>query len=359
MHIRAERDDLADVLSRAARAVGTRSPIDALQGVFCEVSGKKLRVTGSDLEMTVRTALDVEVKEEGTVLIPARLASDAVRKLPEGAVTVKTEDGEVEITGNGPSIRLRQLSVDDYPHIETGEDVAGAEVSGAELVDAINQVVIAASGDDARPMLTGVKIEPIDGGIRMAATDSYRLAVRDLLGTELPDGGLVPARGLKELARTVNDDKVRLSIGPRMATVSSDRGSLTVRLIEATFPNYQQLLPESYPNSLTVKKGDLLAAIDRASLVAEDHIPVRLDVGDGGVTVSVTRQEVGGTSERVEGTFSGEPFQIAFNPRYLADGITAVDDDEVVLDAQDGHKAGILRGANTPGFTYLLMPVRL
>ncbi len=359
MHIRAERDDLADVLSRAARAVGTRSPIDALQGVLCEVTGKRISVTGSDLEMTVRTSLDVEVKEEGTVLIPARLASEAVKKLPAGAVTMKTDDSEVEITGHGPSIRLRQLSVDDYPHIETGDGTPGSEIGGKELVDAINQVVIAASGDDARPMLTGVKVEPIEGGFRMAATDSYRLAVRDLLGTELPVGGLIPARGLKEIGRTVTDDKVRLSVGSRMATVSSERGSLTVRLIEATFPNYQQLLPDSYPNSLTVKKGDLLAAIDRASLVAEDHIPVRLEVGDGGATVSVTRQEVGGTSERVEGTFSGEPFQIAFNPRYLADGITAVDDDEIVLDAQDGHKAGILRGANTPGFTYLLMPVRI
>lgn len=358
MHIRAERDDLADVLARASRAVGTRSPIDALQGLRCEVSGKTLSVTGSDLEMTVRTSLEVEVKEEGTVLIPARLASDAVRKLPAGAVTMKTDESEVELTGNGPSIRLRQLNVDDYPSVEVGDD-GGAEVSGSELVDAINQVAIAASGDDARPMLTGVKIEPIEGGFRMAATDSYRLAVRDLLGAELPEGGLVPARGLKELARTVNDDKIRLNVGPRMATVASERGSLTVRLIEATFPNYQQLLPDSYPNSLTVGKGDLLAAIDRASLVAEDHIPVRLDIGDGGVTVSVTRQEVGGTSERVEGKFSGEPFEIAFNPRYLADGISAVDDDEIVIDAQDGHKAGILRGANTPGFTYLLMPVRL
>lgn len=360
MHLRAEHDDLADVLARATRAVGTRAPVEVLQGILCEVQGNGLRVTGSDLEMTVHTSLEVEVLEEGKAVIPARLAAEAVRKLPPGAVTIRTDEGEVEITGNGPTFRLRQLAVDDFPHLESESTSSdGIQIDGDELVRAIAQVSVAASNDDARPILTGVLFEPNEGTLRLVATDSYRLAVRDLPGVEPGGSGLVPVRGLRELGRTIGAEKVSVNVGEREASFASERGSLTVRLIEGAFPNYRQLIPETYNNRLTVAKTAILDAVDRASLVAEDHIPVRMEMSDGGVDISVTRQEVGGTAERVEGEYSGEKLTIAFNPRYLSDGVSAIEDDEIVVEVLDGLKPGILRGANSPEFLYLLMPVRL
>lgn len=359
MHLRAEHDDLADVLGRATRAVGTRAPVEVLQGILCEVQGNRLRVTGSDLEMTVHTSLEVEVLEEGRAVIPARLAAEAVRKLPAGAVTIRTDEGEVEITGNGPSFRLRQLAVDDFPRLDGSGGGNGIQVDGDEVVRAIAQVAVAASHDDARPILTGVLFEPNEGALRLVATDSYRLAVRDLPGVEPGGSGLVPVRGLRELGRTIGAEKIQVDVGEREASFTSDRGSLTVRLIEGAFPNYRQLIPETYTNRLTVSKAAMLDAIDRASLVAEDHIPVRLEMSDGGVDVSVTRQEVGGTAERVEGEYNGEKLTIAFNPRYLSDGVAAIEDDEIVVEVLDGLKPGILRGASSPEFLYLLMPVRL
>lgn len=359
MHLRAEHDDLADVLARATRAVGTRAPVEVLQGILCEVQGNRLRVTGSDLEMTVHTSLEVEALKEGRAVIPARLAAEAVRKLPAGAVTIRTDEGEVEITGNGPSFRLRQLAVDDFPRLEGEEASDGIQVDGDEVVRAINQVSVAASHDDARPILTGVLFEPNEGALRLVATDSYRLAVRDLPGVEPGGSGLVPVRGLRELGRTIGAEKIDVNVGEREASFSSARGSLTVRLIEGAFPNYRQLIPDTYTNRLTVAKSALLDAVDRASLVAEDHIPVRLEMSDGGVDISVTRQEVGGTAERVEGEYGGDKLTIAFNPRYLSDGVSAIEDDEIVLEVLDGLKPGILRGANSPEFLYLLMPVRL
>ncbi|NNF11302.1 MAG: DNA polymerase III subunit beta [Acidimicrobiia bacterium] len=360
MHLRAEHDDLADVLGRATRAVGTRAPVEVLQGILCEVQGNRLRVTGSDLEMTVNTSLEVEVLEEGRAVIPARLAAEAVRKLPPGAVTIRTDEGEVEITGNGPSFRLRQLAVDDFPRLDKeAASGDGIHIAGDELVRAISQVSVAASHDDARPILTGVLFEPNEGALRLAATDSYRLAVRDLPGVEPGGSGLVPVRGLRELGRTIAAEKIGVNVGEREASFSSDRGSLTVRLIEGAFPNYRQLIPDTYNNRLTVAKSAMLDAIDRASLVAEDHIPVRLEMSEGGVDVSVTRQEVGGTAERVEGDYQGEKLTIAFNPRYLSDGVSAIEGDEIVVEVLDGLKPGILRGAGSPEFLYLLMPVRL
>ena len=359
MRIRAERDDLADVLGRASRAVGTRSPLPILQGILCEVEGGRLRVTGTDTEITIRTALEVEALEDGRTLIPAKLASEAVRKLPPGAVTMAAADGEVEITGNGPRFRLRELNVDDYPALGDRPVANGASVDGDLLTRALGQVGVAASGDEARPTLTGVLFEGAEGSLRLVATDSYRLAIRDLPGVETTPTTLVPYRALRELARTVGDPKMSVDLGEREASFRSERGSMTVRVIESAFPPYRQLLPDTYPSRLIVSRDALLEAIGRASLVAEDHIPVRLGLHEGGVELSVSRQEVGEETEHLEGDYTGEEMTIAFNTRYLTDGVTAVEGDRVVIDTSDPLKPGLIRSPEEDSFRYLLMPVRL
>jgi DNA polymerase-3 subunit beta len=180
VRIRAERDDLVDVLSRAARAVSPRSPLPILQGLLVSVVGHTLRVTGTDLDMTVRTQLDVEVLEEGRTVVPGRLITEAARKLPAGAVLLAAGDGEVELTGGGPRFRFRELAADDFPVIAEPRLDGALEVDGDDFLAALDQVVVAASRDDARPVLTGVYFESTEGALRLVATDSYRLALRDL-----------------------------------------------------------------------------------------------------------------------------------------------------------------------------------
>jgi DNA polymerase-3 subunit beta len=325
------------------------------------VQGSTLRVTGTDLEMTVRTTAEVEVLEEGTLVIPARLATEAIRKMPAGAVTLTSGDGEVEIMGAGPRFSLRELPADEFPHLGDVDFEGAVTVDGDELAAAIAQATVGASVDSARPILTGVLFEEDDQGMRLVATDSYRLAVRKLADVQLKEGGLVPARGLRELSRTVGASKMQVSMHQREVVFGSARGSLTLRLIEGTFPNYRQLLPDSYPNKVVVTKEALLEALGRASLVAEDHIPVRLKLMDGGVEVTVTRQDVGGETEHIPGEYQGEveDVMIAFNPRYLTDGVSAIDSDEVQIEVTDGLKPSVIRGVDDDRFTYLLMPVRI
>lgn len=360
MRIRAQRDDLADVLTRANRAVGTRTALPVLQGLLCEVSGNTLRVTGTDLDVTVRTQAEVEVMEEGRAVIPGRYLSEAVRKMPAGQVTIGATDTDIEIQGNGPRFTLRPLVVDDFP---TQEDVVseGVEVDGEAFSDAINQVTIAASGDGARPILTGVLFETSEEGLRMVATDSYRLAKRDLPGVGLEGTGLVPARGLRELPRTIGAPKVTAQLREREAVFSSERGTLRLRLIDGNFPKYQSLLPDSYPNEITLNKDELLEALGRVTLVAEDHIPVRLKLLDGGVEVAVTRQDVGGETEHLSGDFTGSDTEvgIAFNPRYLQDGVSAMPGENVRIRVIDSFKPGVLDTGDGSDFLYLLMPVRV
>lgn len=360
MRIRAQRDDLADVLTRANRAVGTRTALPVLQGLLCEVSGNTLRVTGTDLDMTVRTQAEVEVLEEGRAVIPGRLISEAVRKMPVGDVTVGATENDIVVQGNGPRFTLRPLSVDDFP---TQEEVIsdGVEVDGEAFAEAIAQVTVAASGDGARPILTGVLFETSDEGLRMVATDSYRLAKRDLRGIGLEGTALVPARGLRELPRTVGAPKVTAQLREREAVFSSDRGTLRLRLIDGNFPKYRSLLPESYPNQVILDREELLEALGRVTLVAEDHIPVRLKLMEGGVEVQVSRQDVGGETEHLAGEFSGaeDEVSIAFNPRYLQDGVSAIPGDKIRIQVIDSYKPSVIDGGSDDEFLYLLMPVRV
>jgi DNA polymerase-3 subunit beta len=359
VRIRAERDDLADVLTRASRAVGTRSPLPILQGVLCDVAGGTLTVTGTDNEITVRTYLDVEVTEDGKAVIPAKLTAEAVRKLPPGAVTLESDGIELEITGNGPRFKLREMAVEDFPKIADSDTSEAVTVDGGMLIKALSQVGVAASGDDARPTLTGVLFEANDESLRLVATDSYRLAVRDVPGVVAQESKLVPHRALRELGRTVGAATMQVALGERDASFVTDHGRLTVRIIDSTFPNYRQLLPDGHTNRLIVDKAAILEAVGRAALVAEDHIPVRLAMHSGGVELSVIRQEVGEAVEYLEGDYSGEDITIAFNTRYLTDGINAVDDDKIVIDTSDPLKPGLIHGAESMDFRYLLMPVRL
>ena len=352
---------MAEAFGRANRAVGVKTALPILRGVLCQASGSKLRVTGSDTEVTVRTSVEVEVVEDGSFVVPGRLMTDAIRRMPEGAITIRSDDGEVELSGNGPRFTIRQLALEDYPDLAE-PDVAGAvEVDGKSLVAAVAQVTVAASNDSARPILTGVLIEDGDRGLRMVATDSYRLAVRDLADTEVGGSGLVPARGLRELGRTVAADVIRVAVHDREVVFVSERGSLSIRLIDGNFPNYRQLLPQKYPNEVVLRKDQLLDAVGRASLVAEDHIPIRLKLTEGGVHIAVSRRDVGGESELIAGDYRGEAAEvdIAFNSRYLSDGVSALEGDEVRVEVVDSFKPSVIRAEGHEDFLYLLMPVRV
>lgn len=361
MHIRADRDDLAEAFGRANRAVGVKTALPILRGVLCQATGSKLRVTGSDTEVTVRTSAEVEVVEDGSFVVPGRLMTDAIRRMPEGAITIRSEDGEVELSGNGPTFTIRQLALEDYPDLTEPDLAEAVQVDGKALVAALGQVTVAASSDSARPILTGVLIENGDRGLRMVATDSYRLAVRDLVDAEVDGSGLVPARGLRELGRTVAADVISVVIQDREVVFASERGSLSVRLIEGSFPNYRQLLPQKYPNEVVLRKDRLLEAVGRAALVAEDHIPIRLKLADGGVQITVSRRDVGGESELIEGEYRGEASEvdIAFNSRYLSDGVSALEGDRVRVEVVDGFKPSVIRSEGHDDFLYLLMPVRV
>lgn len=367
MKFRSERDALVDVLATVGRAVGGRGVSSVvLSGVLLVCEGNHLTGTGTDLDLTIRMEQEVIGLEDGSCVIPARLATDIVRSLEPGAVTFEAFEERVEISAARSRFELRTFPVVEFPTIAPSGD--GGHLLGSGLVDGLRQVVRAASTDDARPLLTGVLVTAEDGFVRLVATDSYRLALRDLRDTKaIPDAPeiLVPARALSELQRLPgvgagDGGGVSISAGTHDATFKVGPVEIRTRLLDGAYPDYRQLIPNQYPNRLHVGKESLLGALRRVRLLVRDNTtPVRLAMRQGGVDLTVVSQEVGEASETVDGDFSGEELVIAFNPSYLIDGVEAVAEDEVIVETADPSRPATVRAAERDDYRYLLMPVRV
>jgi DNA polymerase-3 subunit beta len=360
---RCEREILADALATAGRAATSRTgTLPVLSGVRLDVHDSELTVTGTDLELTIQLSIPVHADRDGAAVVPARLVADIVKALPAGAVEVGLDDDEMSISAGRSQFSVRPLSLGDYP-AQVQPDAAPVTLASAQVADALRQVVRAASTDDARAVLTGVLLAAEDDGVRMVATDSYRLAVRDLPPSSMLAAGqkvLVPSRALSELQRILSGaDELSVRLGAREAVFEAGGTRLTTRLIEGEYPNYRNLLPSSYPNTLTVGREALLEALRRVKILAQDSTPVRLTLGGGTLQLTAITQDVGNAHEEIDASYDGAEMTVAFNPDYLAAGIDAVDGDEVTLATMDPMKPAVLRGVGHDDYLYLLMPVRV
>ncbi|HVM10948.1 MAG TPA: DNA polymerase III subunit beta, partial [Actinomycetota bacterium] len=231
------------------------------------------------------------------------------------------------------------------------------------FAQAVGQVVKAASRDEARPILTGVLLEANREGLTMVATDSYRLAVRELSATgEGEAKALVPERAISEAGRAAATEEraeVRMVLGDSQASFRVGGVTMTSRLIDGEFPNYRQLLPEPGGNRLTAPRQELLEAVRRVGLLARENSPVRLELNALGVRLTSSSPDLGGAVEVLEASYEGDELTAAFNPTYLGDGLAGVPADRVSLELRDGLKPALLRGEGDDAFTYLVMPVRL
>jgi DNA polymerase-3 subunit beta len=365
MKFKSERDILVDALSAASRVVTTRTT-GATSGILLSLHGNQLTVTGTDLDLTVRTTVDVIGFADGDVVVPARLIVDAVRSLEAGAVTVEGEEETVHVTLGRAHFSLRTFSVMDYPKLP---DVGAPSTSLAalELVQGLNQVVRAAASDDARPLLTGVLFTTNEGSLRLIATDSYRLAVRDLVGVQAVGDGqdlLVPAKALQELQRAASslalDSEIGVTLTDAEICFIVGATSIASRLIEGNYPSVLQLIPASYPNTLRVAKDTLLTSLKRAKLLAKDSTSsVRLTLKEKNVEIRTQSHDAGDVEDNVDGDYTGEEITIAFNPTFLIDGIEAVPGDEIILESSDSSRPAMVHGVGDEQFRYLLMPVRV
>ena len=363
MKFRCEREALAEALSTAGRAAtGRTGALPVLSGLRLELVGDRLSITGTDLDLTIQLTLAVGGDGDGGVVLPARLAADIVRSMGAGKVEVSVDGDEVNISGGRSQFSVRPLSFDDYPKLAT-PTTSSVTLPAVAVGEALRQVVRAASTDEARPILTGVLLTAENGGLRMVATDSYRLAVRDLADHQVLGADqkvLIPGRALNELQRLVGGgEELTMRLGDREATFEVGETRLSTRLIEGEFPNYRQLIPTSHPNTLTVEREPLLEAVRRVKILAKDATPVRLQMGGDTLRLTAITQDVGNASEELDATYEGTELTVAFNPEYFASGVEACSSDSITLSTLDSLKPAVIRGVGNDDYLYLLMPVRV
>ncbi len=367
MKISLERDALFAQLQTVSRVASTRSAIQALSGVqlAAHSSGCELRAT--DMDVGLRVPLEAEVAREGTVVLPARLIVDVVRSLPAQRVSLELRSAEqdVEVVAGNATFHIRTLRGDDFPPFPEPDPDSAVELPADAFVSTALKVAGSASRDETRPVLTGILVSASDRELRMVATDSYRLSVKETtLETALTSGFEVnvPARALQELGRLVGhepDEALSVSVRQNQVLFTLGRVVLSSRLIDGQFPNYRQLLPDSFEHELRVAGSELTEVVRRISLLAQKNAPLRLAFAEGELTVSAQTPDVGEARESMPVAFTGEPLEIGFNPEFLRAGLEAIDEGDVLLKLISPLRPGLIEAGDESRFSYLIMPIRL
>jgi DNA polymerase III subunit beta len=362
-----KREDLVSKLSTVSRAVSTRATIQALSGILLTASEGKVTLAATDNDLSLETAVAAEIAEEGTVLLPGRLLAEVARSLADDTVSIESREAErdVEIRSGSSSFHLRTLPAEDFPRLPAASEEPGLKLPAPVLEASIELVARAASRDDMRPVLTGVFVSGSDSELTMVATDSYRLAVKRTaleaaLGGEIEAN--IPARALRELGRILSQEgaeEATIWLLENQAVFAAGPVTLTTRLIDGQFPNFRQLLPESYDHDVRLPRAEFLEVTRRVSQLAQRNAPLRLSFTAGELTVAAETPDVGDATETMPAAFEGEDLEIGFNPEFLKEGIESVEGEEVLLRLISPLRPGLLQPVENDDFRYLVMPIRL
>ena len=366
MKVTCGRDELAEKLQLAGRGVSTRTNVQILAGIMLRAGGGQLRVSATDMEISLRVALDAQVEDEGAVVVPGRLLVDIVRLLPAGEVTIahRADEGVAELTCGSASYKLHTYAAEDFPRLPEVDPETAFTVDKEAFVETIARVSRSSSRDESRPVLTGILVRFEGDKLVMAATDSYRLSVKETAldkgpGQELE--AIVPARALSELLRIGQGGEpgtISIGVQENQIVFGVDDVWLTARRIDGQFPNYKQLLPETFEAEIQLPRDEFLEIVRRASLMAQRKSPLRLRFESGELTVSAQTQDVGEARESLPMSYSGDTIEIGFNAEFLRDGLESVGDDAVRFKLISPLRPGLILG-ESDDFLYLIMPIRL
>jgi DNA polymerase III subunit beta len=379
LKITVPKDELVQALGVVSRAVSNRTSVQILSGILLEASGGagggtgELRVAATDMELSLRATIAAQIDGDGSIVLPGKTLVDIARLLPSDEVTIEHRPSEsvVHVTAGSASYTLHTYNPEDFPRLPDVTSVQTFPVDRESLLETILRVARAASRDESRPVLTGILVQFAGGTLTMAATDSYRLAVKETeLSGKAPDlEAIVPGRALTELARVatagdsidvgVHENQVVFGTGSDSGGSSSGGGIwLTTRRIDGQFPNYRQLLPEQFEHELTLPRTELLEVVRRASVMIQRATPLQLRFAEGEITVIARTHEVGESQESMPAPYSGETLEIGFNADFLREGLESVDGDDIRFKLISPLRPAVLQGDGDE-FTYLVMPIRL
>ena len=368
MKLTLSASELLSQLQTVTRVASARSAVQALSGVMVSATADSTpELLATDMEIGLRVPLAAEVIRPGFAVLPARLLLDVARSLPAEELTMELRSSEqdVELICGPATFHLRMLRAEDFPTLPGPTAETRITIPSEAFVKTVSRVQRSASKDETRPVLTGILMSASGQELRMVATDSYRLSVKETVLEAPLQGSLeanVPARALGELvhiAQGADSDTLAVSVGQNQVVFELGDTVLSSRLIDGQFPNYRQLLPESVDHELRLSTTEVADVVRRISLLAQKNAPLRLSFSEGTLTVSAQTPDVGGASEAIPVPFHGEEFDIGFNPEFLRDGLESIESDELVLKLISPLRPGLIESPDTGDFVYLIMPIRL
>jgi DNA polymerase III subunit beta len=372
-------DQFGRKLALVSRGVSARSTIQLLGGILLEANEDFVRLSATDMELSIQTTSPAEVEEEGRVVIPARIFNDVVRSLPSGELTLAHDrsEGVVRLSARENEYRIRAYVAEDFPQLPKFNEGSAFKMSGEALVETVEKVSRSYSRDETRPVLTGILISFEESRVRMVTTDSYRLSIKETELATTFDGSreaIIPARAMQEVSRiysSSDEEQVEVVLSENQALFRIGDVLFGTRLIEGNFPEYKRLLPNTFEREISVRREDLIDTLRRVNLFAQRQtppVPVTLDFSEGAVEVMVRNGEVGEARERLPASSaSDEEFHISFNPGYLLDGVSAVDSEKILFRLNESLKPGLVvpdtstddgSDGGEPDFMYLIMPMR-
>ena len=373
MKFTVEQQALTDGVNWVSRSLSTRPIKTELLGIVIDATGDEVLLSGSDLETSSKANFPADITAKGKVLVPGKLLAEISRSLPNKPITITLDGSRVLVTSGSAKFTLPTLSIDEYPNLPELPETTGV-VSSDLFAQAVAQVSIAAGRDDSLPTLTGVHVEITEDVVTLAATDRYRLAVREFNWNPTAPGvsttALLRARTIADAAKSLTGSKnVSLSFAPaasndRLAGFAGDGKSMTSRMLDGTFPPYRHLLPQEVVTTAVVEVAPFLDSVRRVALVTDKTVPLRLEFTDGEVSLEAGTGEEAQATESIEIKLNGEPISIAFNPTFLAEGLQAVGTTFVQISFTGSNKPAILMGKAEQGsaaiesYRYLLMPMR-
>jgi DNA polymerase III subunit beta len=363
MKLSCSKDELVAKLAIVARGVSTRTAVQILAGILLRAEDGRLDLAATDMELSLRTSLEAQVDGEGSAVVPGRLLVDIARLLPDGEVQLehRAEEGVLRVECGTASYRLNTYSVEDFPRLPEVEPAALHAIDRDALLDTVNRVSRSSSRDESRPVLTGILVRFEAGKLVMAATDSYRLSVKEtvLEGTAPDLEAIVPARALGELGRIAQaGDEIQVGVHENQVVFGADGVWLTTRRIDGQFPNYKQLLPEQFEHEVVLPREELLAVVRRVAVMAQRNSPLRLRFAEGELAVSAQTQDVGEARETLPAAYNADTLEMGFNADFFRDGVESMASDEITLKLISPLRPAVMNGGEDDP-TYLVMPIRL
>lgn len=362
---------LSGCLSLVSKAVSPRSTLPVLGNVLLEAEGERLTVTATNLDLTISASLSAVVATDGRITIPARLLADYVASLPETPCVLSLDPANqvLRLTCGVHKTNMHGIDAAEFPPLPHREGEATMIADSEAFESAITQTAMAASSDEASPVLTGVLMQLDGTRLTLAATDRHRLAVKSLdvevHGTPPNSGAaIVPARHLAEVARAINAGRptVEISFSEARNQIFFGLGDVEVssRLIEGNYPNYAQVIPQEATTTVNLATEALLKGAKTASVLARDAAnPVRLHVADSTLTLVAQTAEVGDSEAPLAAAVTGEEIQIAFNAKYMLEVLNVLDCEEVQLSFNGALQPGVIRPAGRDDYLCIIMPVRI